>query len=361
MPPVNWEVGSAALMSFIRAYAVIAQNSFLLHTNLTQTAAIFRMPSSDILKKIHFRVGTFTTGDVLEARLEGVDLVNGAPSASLVVPNAKGTVDVTGGNAFYSVNINGANGVSIPRGTLVALVLKFPARIDGYFALNHSNNITQTFPYSATYSSSWAKSPNGPMATIEFESGIHFIPGMFPATYIQQISMDQYYNPDRCGNQFQFPGAKSVSLRGVMLNINHSADIELTVYDKDGYSILLQETLDRSVKSSSTGTTVLWMFPADLVLDGGLAVYRIVMRATNASLQYSRMTFMDILHMRQLGFDPESIMTKYCYFNGVPDAGSAGNWGAVDGQLVGLLPIISNVELDAPGGGISAGRIMGGI
>lgn len=267
---------------------------FTLDADGEMFAAIFRIPKTGTLSKVHFRTGTTTTGDDLKVSFQDVSATTGDPDGTAdefrVITIADGD-----DNAWKSTGIISSDGTdsgtkrSVTRGDLIAINWEFDSFVAGNLQLSilvGSGAVVPEFGY--TYNDhkttgSWAKHNNSlPLFALEYDDGTFaYIPGVIPAKSADFVTYNNTDTPDEIGLLFQLPFKCKVG-GAWMGGQDIDGDTDLVLYDSDGTTVLETVSLDKDIRAATSGIKSYVWFSNDhgLLADTN---YRLVLKPTSAT------------------------------------------------------------------------------
>lgn len=312
-------------------------------------AFIFHLPRSGTLKSIGARLNKTTT-DTLTYRLETVDAATGAPTGTLYVADASGSVSVDAAGVWWFA-LNSSTGVSVTDGDMVAFVLT-QGSVPGNHAIYVSDSgfyrAGGSFPYYTQYmSAAWSKYP-GVMIALEYSDAIATPIGAVPLnTAHTTAAYKTSTNPNIRGNLVRLPfGARLSGLCGF---VDADYPCELKVYGSDGATVLATVSLDPDIRglTSASAFIVKLSSPVTLVAN---TWYRVALKATdnggNIALGYVDMATIgsyDGLDLLPLGTD-----CIYTACNGDPD--EEADWSQTDERRASISLVIDQIDIPAGGG-----------
>ena len=233
---------------------VLAYLALTIDAAAEKAAAIVRAPKAGVISKVWWRTMNVTTGDTVDVRLETVDAATGAPTGTLLGANSNASQVVGSGddNTVFTTTLT--TGPTVAKGDLFAIVIvqgAVPgvmevATLQGSASGGNGGRWGQ-FPYSALYTTSWAKSSNVVCMTFEYDDGSYAqLPGVFPASTLLSESFNTGSTPDEIGNIFQVPFPCTVGGAWVLSSL--AGDATLKLYDSDGSTVLASVALDKDVR-----------------------------------------------------------------------------------------------------------------
>jgi hypothetical protein len=251
--------------------------SMLLDASGEKAAVIFRAPKTGSLAKVHFRLGTVTTGQTLQASLQDVDTTTGQPDGTA---DQSGTVAVadTDDNTWKTVTFGSSR--SVARGDWIACVIEFDSTAG---SLNIQRNASAPLlmeSYTAHFTSSWTLSTQQGIAAFEYDDGsFGVLPAVQPGNP-STLSINTGTTPDEAGIRFRLP--YPVRCIGIAFCMAVGADCELVLYDSDGSTVLESVSVDANVQPSAAvrGTGYLFDSSVDLAAN---TYYRAVVKPTTGS------------------------------------------------------------------------------
>lgn len=278
-----------------------ANDSTLLDAADEKFAGIFTIPKTGTISKLCFRTGIVTTGATVDVRLETVDLTTGAPTGTLVAAGANGAQVIADADdtVWFATTIT--TPVAVTKGDLVAIVIVNPAVSPGNLNITSSDCIFARFPYSANFTTVWAKTTSGPVMTVEYNDGSYEpIPGTLPASGVPGVTFNNTSTPDERALFFQLP--VSVQVTGVWLNMaaTNGGNFDVVLYDSDGITPLATIVWDEDTLQGASDGDVRRFFSNQVTLLANTN-YRMSLKpstATNISLTH--ITVADVASMDAL-------------------------------------------------------------
>ena len=168
---------------------------------------------------------------------------------------AGGRIPTPATSTTYWVTINGANGVNVKQGDLVAIkcILEY---VDGNLSINYGCPAGGSLvPYSFTYlGAALALSNRWIDFGLEYSTGIVSCPGMLPGVAsASTLAYGNDHNPEKCGLVFQVPYA--CRLIGAWIYIDLDGDCNIAFYDSD-QATLLEPLIafDKDQRGSTSGS-----------------------------------------------------------------------------------------------------------
>lgn len=292
---------------------------------------IFAAPKAGDIHKLHFALGTVTTGDTLIGSLQNVSLTTGDADGT---PDQSGTVVVADGddNAWKSVTLGADR--TVTKGELVAFVIGFNSFVAGNLnILVATQNLNGFTPPDHFISSAWQNVVRSNILVVEYADG-SFAPAtaMIPGVPSQTVHGSNT-TPDEIGNIFRVPFACQVS--GFVYHGRVNADADFILYDSDGSTALATISQDADVRNSTAEVSAAKPFPSDISLLAN-TWYRLVCKpTTTTTVRMSMITASDAAHLAQLRAGTEMYGTKRT---------DAGAWTEEPTVRYALAPVISAVE-----------------
>jgi hypothetical protein len=227
-----------------------------------RAAFIFRAPATGTLKKVAFRTGAVTQNQTIRVSFQDVTPGTGFPDGvvdqyrDVPILDTDDHVPIETG-IISSDGTDGGTLRSVTRGELLAVVFEHPFNTGNVFRLSQvsSGNDASGSAYFALYTTSWSKILNlvPAMALIYDDAGqdrCRYFPDAVPCTqgYTFMGFNSASSNPRR-GLKFRLPF--SATLVGAMLRLRSAGNFEVKLYDSDGQTVLLTQT----VLSATTDTS----------------------------------------------------------------------------------------------------------
>lgn len=196
-------------------------------------AMIFQVPKTGTCIGADFRTGTVVTGATVTVSLQTVDAITGVPTGTLYHANA--TVTQVIGDAddatWFTVTWTG---FTVTQGDVVAIVITAPA--SGTFDIDiiRGRDIIEVlyFPYSALFTTSWARSSSeGLIGALRYTGNVyHQIPGLVPYDSSPTLVFNNTDSPNEIGNRFKLP---PITIVGIWARIrdDNTTDYDLVLYD----------------------------------------------------------------------------------------------------------------------------------
>jgi hypothetical protein len=324
-------------------------------------AAIFQVPKTGNIRKIHWGTQTITTGATIDVRLETVSTTDGFPTGSLVAANTNAGQVVANAddNVFFTSTLTAD--ASVTAGQQIAFVLKNPAVSSGDLTFSGSIHGTDAkLPYGSHLQASYANTSLLLMFSLEYDDGSMVpIPGILPpCTAITATNVSTSTTPDVMGWLFTAPMAMRVL--GAWIWVDRDADLAVklvsTAYNQGaGTGILATSgTLDANIRKDGAGGVSLVYFTASVDLVAGTD-YRVVVEPTTTT----NVVFYD--------FNTDSLLSLGAWPMGgclttAKDPTANGDWTNFNsgtfrrppmGLIVGGLDVASG-----SGGGVSRSRVQ---
>lgn len=237
-------------------------------------------PKTGTIDKVLWNVGTSTTGDTVDVRLETVSLTDGNPTGTLLGTNSNGAQVVsTTNNVEYVTALT--TGVAVTRGDLMAAGIVQGSTPGNFQIRCNGNPATNGFPYGNHFvSAAWVKSDDIPLIGFEYADGSYaWVPGVYPLRR-GASTFNSSDSPDEIGNRFTLLFGLSVIGFYFEADIDNACDVVL--YGPDG-SAAKTFSLDSDVRGE-TGTG--WYsgpFAGDGTIFGRGDTGRIALKPTTTS------------------------------------------------------------------------------
>jgi galactitol-specific phosphotransferase system IIB component len=249
--------------------------------------AVIQIPKTGTLKKIGWRSGSSISGSsyTLKISLETVASTVGQPVA---ITNADKTLYATGAESAdiinisestnYYTEINGSTGISVTQGDLIAITWRLIAVSASSISVGYSTvvigsgliiNYCNTV-YVLTYlGSTWTRRETPPLICLEYSDGIVPTPFTQPPASVSNLTYNSGSATPYTGIKFKYP--VKFRLSGIMFWGDIDSDVDIYLYDSDGYSVIsgFPVTLNKGQRVFDTSRWVQVVFPvkADLLAD----------------------------------------------------------------------------------------------
>jgi len=313
---------------------------------------VHQLPRTGTLKSVGFRTDNVAVSDVLEARIETVDMTNGHATGTLYAANANGTLASVASNTSYWIALNGGNGVSVTAGDWVAIKIKFNSRVSGNLRVIHvwygvgGGSIVPYRTYDAGSGNTKYNSSNNSNVALEYATlGVLPLCGAVPAVAATTKVWNSTSNPDRYGNRFSFPFG--VRIHGVyFVPGSTSTNADVVLYDTDGATVLGTITCDKDLMGATgvVGRRYDFASPITLAANG---VYRLAVvpsSSTNWQLYYADVT--DNGAVRAMTAFPGAGEWYATSCNGAP-ANNA-SWTDIATRIFLMTPVLDGIDIPVP-------------
>lgn len=315
-----------------------------------KAAFVFYAPKAGNIAKVHFRLGTVTTGQTLQASLQDVSLTTGDPDE---VADQSGTVAVANSDddSFKTVTFGSARTVAF--NDLLACVIEFSGTVGN---LNVSRSALSNYGAvsNCTYAAhktggTWTKITSPGILAVEYDDG-SFAPiySLSPGTTASQM-FDSTATPDEYALKFQLPFACKV---GGIAWAGRYADCEVVLYAADGTTALGTAVLDGNVVSSGGDFQFHGRF-ADVTIASATTYYASVKPTTASSL---RLHYLSVGAAAWLGQMPGGQNLH------LSTRTNAGSWTDTTTTRPFISLLITEIDDGVGGGGGGSGGLhMGGL
>lgn len=251
-----------------------------------KAAFILQAPKTGLIRKVHFRVGTVTTAQDTDVRLETVSTTDGNPTGTLFGTTTQATVTAASitSNAWITTPALTAD-ASVTKGDIIAVVIA-PTGTPSYNVSTVTGMVASSaptgFPYGAHFTASWAKLGEEILVALEYsDSSFAYSPHNFPVT---SMSVATTYNvdstPDENGLKFTLTAPVRVS--GAWIAVDRDGDCDVVLYGSDGATVLASVSLDKDIDQSTTPRLSMVMFSSSVSLLANTA-YRLVIKPTTVT------------------------------------------------------------------------------
>jgi len=246
-----------------------------------KAGAVFRAPKSGDIVAIGFRVSTVTAWDDLKAGIETVDTTTGFPTGTAKGGCVPGTTADSDADEWKWVTLSTA--ATVTMGDVIAAVIEFDSFVDGDLTIaNCVNGITfatgQHFPYGVAYvGGAWAVTAR-PVPNI----GIKYSgEDACPIIGVDLVNLDdakEIFNntdtPDKIGNRISLSAPCRV--KGIWGGLEVDANLNIVLYDSDGYSPLGTISLDSDIRYNTSNGAFWETFSSPITLAKDTVYYIIV-------------------------------------------------------------------------------------
>lgn len=340
-------------------------------------AVVIKIPKSGTLNKIGWRTGTITAGTsyTLRISIETVAEVLAQPvsttDAAKTLYAANATSDITSGlesSAVYYTPINGANGISVNAGDLVAITFRLVAANGASIQVRYggsasggdlSKNVSGAI-YSATYlGGSWSIAGYTPIISLQYSDG--FVPTLFttPPSSQNNITYSSALYPKYAGVKFQYP--VNCRLAGCSINIDLDGDVDVYLYNSDGYSVFsgFPIRVKSTQRTSTSVRDIDIVFPQKPELLANTAYRLIIAPVTSSTVVLYNYSFPD--DVSYYGVDQFFEGNKFLLTqrNSAPTSEDH-EWTDSTTDKPAMIVIIDGIETGSSGSGISRSRQLMG-
>ena len=261
-------------------------NNRVIDASAEKFAFVFRVPKTGTLDKFEFKLGavTFNAASVLRCSFQDVSLTDGNPDGTQDQFRDMTSLSANAWNVPGLITSDGSDtGTkrSVTAGDLLSVVFEFQTFTAADSVVIQTINVSGiTSPsgqsYSDLFTASWAKTDaNGPVFALKYNDGSYeFIANVIPCSTLNNVTFNNASTPDEQGLIFSLPFP--VTVTGVWLRVNASADFDIVLYDSDGSTALATVSVDSDVWAVAASTNAFLRFsPQDLTKDTN---YRVVVK-----------------------------------------------------------------------------------
>lgn len=220
-------------------------------------SVIFQNPETKNISKLWFMTGTVTTGADIDVRIETVSTSDGNPTGTLLATNSNHVQTITSGNDNTEFEVTLDAVAAATRGQLVSAVLANPGSSFGNIQFRYCSpyNVGGRLPYTALFTSSWAKSASvTPLIAIGYDDGSWAVPpGCIAFNATSAATFNNTSTPDIKGLKFQFPFGIRVSGFWFVGDMDGEVDIRLVTsayHEANATGILESIALDPDQRPS---------------------------------------------------------------------------------------------------------------
>jgi hypothetical protein len=215
--------------------------STVLDANGEKLAAIIKAPKTGDIDRVCFRLGTVTTGDTLDVRIETVD-GSGLPTGTLWATNTNVSVVVASSDDGVTKEVDLTAVASMTAGDVFALVIVNGSA--GNMEVNNqvygfSSETGRVFPYTAAFlGGAWAKEAifGRPLCGVRY-AGVGYVwAGTWPISGHEFTGFNSGSTPDERGAYFSIPFRCEVS--GALVTSDAGGAAVVRLYDSDGTTVL---------------------------------------------------------------------------------------------------------------------------
>jgi hypothetical protein len=248
-----------------------------------KAAFIVQAPKTGNIDRVGFLTRTVTTGATVDVRVETVDGTTGNPTGTLWATNTNKTQAIadTDDNLWFNVDLTAAAAVTI--GQTMAIAIANPSVSFGNMVIASMAPPAGVMPYSALYTTSWAKQLLAPVLALRYDDGVYYsVPGCVPWNAVSTTAYHSGSTPDENGNIFRLPfGVRVVGWNG-RFAAGTSADFDIVLYDSDGTTALLTYSKDATNLGGTSASNLWGMFSGTANLKPNTD-YRITLKPTTAN------------------------------------------------------------------------------
>lgn len=327
-------------------------------------ACIFPAPATGTITGGYFTVGTVTTGDTVDVRLETVDGTTGHPTGTLqgVTTNGSATLTATTDNN-KAIAFTFTAGASVTKGDIVALVVVNGSGPGNFTVSRYADDASNGMPYTDAFTGgAWATSGTSCVAAISYGGTYYPMVGVFPfglttgATSLSTQSYSSSSSPDeyalRCLN-----AVKSRTSGVWVWNSATTGAYELNLYAPDNTVVAGPITVDPDIKQGTSANRVFYPWPTSATLTAN-TYYKLAQKPTTTTavaLAYFYVPTAAAMGQMDGG--------TACYLGTRTDAAGAGGdengwtWDTTRRPIMGLA--LDQFD-DGSGGAGTAGGLVGG-
>lgn len=337
-------------------------------------AMVFRMPKTGTLNKIAWQCGTITAGTsfVLKISIETVAATVGQPVATtnagktLYAAGAE-AADITSltSNSIYYTAINGATGISVAAGDLVAVTFRLTA-VTGATVNIASTQYGSIFSgvqfvsaqdcYTALYlGSTWSTWSYSPIIGLKYSDGMCSTPHLIAPYLYDNLQWGSNDSPDRRGIKFKVPYA--CRLYGMVVTVDTDSDVDIIMYDSDEYSVKtgFPITLTSAQRRSNSAYDNIIIFPTKPGIAADTWYRMVLLPKSTADVTFNYAYGQDDGETSWIGLSQEGANLIYTYRNGAP---SSGDHAWTDKNYKPYIQLIID-GIEASAGAAGGGTLIG--
>lgn len=262
-------VGAANLWNF---------DNMLLNASGEKAAYICSAPFTGNITAVAFRVGTSTTGDTVDVRVETID-ASGDPSGTLFGANTNGAQVVsTSNNQWYLTTLTSP--AAVTKGDRIAIVVVQGAgggdfNVQRFQGANVIANV-----YSDHDTAGWTKGTSQmPIGALSYGGTYYNTLGVHPWSGRGAVAFGSGSSPDERGMIFNTPF--SLRVTGAVMHGDFDNACDVVLYDTDGSTVLATAPVISAERQINGKAGQFIELPANYVLKPD-ADYRIVVKPTTA-------------------------------------------------------------------------------
>jgi len=340
---------------FHDANQLIASNQITHDAVNDRTATVFQIPKDGTLNSISFYTRDVTTGEVVDVRLETVDLTTGEPTGTLKETGSNGSVTIADSDdqtKKTSAVFNSGSGVAVLMGKLVAVVVASPASSGGDWDRATANQWWEGgFPYrTVNLTGSWVFGGAPPVVILNYDTGVEYGVGITAFKSISSsVSINSGATVAEAGVKFQFPHAARIA--GFMFNGSILGPMRAHLYNASGkpqdtgatrLATLATGVIDNNVTKDSTLQWFQYLFSSSVEIAANTTFYMSLEATTAVNNSLQTATVEETADMPTIIGGATWIL--------VADDG-AGDWDETDTRHPWIIPLIDGLDDGAGGGG----------
>jgi hypothetical protein len=262
------DIGMIAWPPWATQAANVGALPMLLDAASEKAAMILEAPKTGNIRKIHFATGTVTTGATMDVRIETVDAATGYPTGTLWATNTNVShvINNTDDNVWLTTAALTSD-AAVTQRDLLAVVIVNPAVSAGNLNIQAYSHWQSGRPYTALYTTSWAKSATTPAILLEYSDG----------TYGKIIASDAAMNSTNAGSTsatlyrgieitLPFRG-RAIGCWAHMRRQTASGTWTWKLYAADGTTSLATMTMDTDQFARDNPDNRMLLFPAAVTLE----------------------------------------------------------------------------------------------
>lgn len=266
---------------------VTGSNNVVLDAVGEKAALIFQPPKAGSIDRVGFRVGTVTTGDTVDVRLETVG-TDGFPTGTLWGTTTNGSKAVAAANTYYETALTAS--ATVDTDDFVAAVV-VQGSVPGNFNVLVANNLLQAPPYGASFlSAAWSFAPAAaPIMWFRYTDGSYaYVPGVLPGQ-VATVALSSTTTPDEVGMKITVPIACKVKGLWFYSGDATTPDLTAKLYDLSD-TVLESVAVDGDFYSGAVGTAKVhrFMFDTEVSLTAGAGVRAALAFTTTTTINTAR-------------------------------------------------------------------------
>lgn len=265
--------------------AMATPTGVLLDANSEKAAWVGFAPKTGSIDRAIIRLGTVTTGETVDVRLETVG-ADGNPSGTLFGTNTNASLVVAlTDDDIWPPEVTFTAAASVTRGDRIALVVAFPAIATGNLNLERVATGESSFPYTSTFAAAaWTRAAGSLLGGLRYSDGNY---ARTPSLVPYRLANNNYNNtssPDERGNLITVPGhCKCSGLWVVNGSTSTLGDFDAVLYDINN-NVLESVSMDGDLTAVTSGVNIPFFCPFDteVTLQPGQQV-RAIKKPTSAT------------------------------------------------------------------------------